>query len=74
MNAETIGRDLGGSRTGRTWMVCCPAHDDREPSLAIRDGADGKVLVRCHAGCPQETVIAALRGGDCGATVAKRCT
>jgi putative DNA primase/helicase len=30
------------------------------PSLSISD-ADGKVLVRCHAGCDQERVIAALR-------------
>ena len=33
----------------------------REPSLSIRDADDGKVLVRCHAGCEQEQVIAALR-------------
>src|SRR5262249_3850557 len=30
-------------------------------SLSIRDADDGKVLVRCHAGCNQESVIAALR-------------
>ncbi|MGH7186942.1 MAG: DUF7146 domain-containing protein, partial [Pseudomonadota bacterium] len=38
-----------------------PVHDDREPSLSIRDADDGKVLVRCHAGCDQGRVIAALR-------------
>ena len=43
-------------------MARCPAHDDRTPSLSIRDADDGKVLVRCHAGCDQERVIAALRG------------
>jgi hypothetical protein len=42
-------------------MARCPAHDDREPSLSIHHGADGKVLVRCHAGCEQGRVIAALR-------------
>jgi putative DNA primase/helicase len=41
---------------------CCPAHDDRDPSLSIRDADDGKVLVRCHAGCDQQKVIAALKG------------
>ena len=40
-------------------MARCPAHDDRDPSLSIRD-SDGKVLVRCHAGCGQRDVIAAL--------------
>ena len=35
-------------------MARCPAHHDRKPSLSIRDADDGKVLVRCHAGCNQE--------------------
>ena len=30
------------------------------PSLSISAGKDGKVLVRCHAGCDQRDVIAAL--------------
>jgi hypothetical protein len=41
-------------------MARCPAHDDRVPSLSIRD-ADGKALVRCHAGCDQRDVIIALK-------------
>ena len=61
MNAETIAKALGGRKAGGGWMARCPAHDDREPSLSIRDADDGKVLVRCHAGCDQEQVIAALR-------------
>ena len=60
MTAETIARALGGRKVGQGWTACCPAHDDREPSLSIRD-ADGKVLVRCHAGCDQRDVIAALK-------------
>ena len=61
MTAETIARALGGRKAGCGWTARCPAHDDRTPSLAIRE-ADGTVLVRCHAGCTQEQVIAALRG------------
>jgi hypothetical protein len=38
----------------------CPAHDDRSPSLAVREGADHRALVWCHAGCDTEDVIAAL--------------
>jgi hypothetical protein len=60
MTAETIARALGGRKAGQGWMARCPAHDDREPSLSIC-GADGKVLVRCHAGCDQLDVIAALK-------------
>jgi hypothetical protein len=62
--AETIATVLGGRKTGGGWMARCPAHDDREPSLSIHEADDGKVLVRCHAGCAQEMVIAALR--TCG--------
>ena len=59
--AETIAKALGGRKAGGGWMARCPAHDDRTPSLSIGDAGDGKVLVRCHAGCDQERVISALR-------------
>jgi hypothetical protein len=62
MTAETIAKALGGRKAGSGWAARCPAHDDRTPSLSIRDAEDNKVLVRCHAGCDQERVIAALRG------------
>lgn len=60
MTAETLAKALGGLRAGATWMARCPAHDDSRPSLSISAGKDGKVLVRCHAGCDQRDVIAAL--------------
>ena len=62
MTAEAIAKALGGRKASGGWTARCPAHDDRTPSLSIRDGDDKKVLVRCHAGCDQERVIAALRG------------
>ena len=61
MTAETLANALGGRKTGRDWMAACPAHDDAKPSLSICDADDGKVLVRCHAGCDQQQVIAILR-------------
>lgn len=61
MTAEAVARALGGRRVGATWMALCPAHRDRNPSLAISDGEDGRVLVRCHAGCEQRDLVAALR-------------
>jgi putative DNA primase/helicase len=60
MSAEVIAKVLGGSKAGASWMARCPAHDDREPSLSITDARCGRVLVRCHAGCDQHDVIAAL--------------
>lgn len=47
-------RHSGGSTTAQ-----CPAHDDNNPSLSIRDG-DGRVLVNCHAGCETRDVVHAL--------------
>lgn len=46
---------------GSYGVACCPAHDDRAPSLSISEADDGKVLVCCHADCDQERVIHALR-------------
>lgn len=61
MNAETLARALGGRRTGSHWMAPCPTHEDKNPSLSIRDADDNKVLVHCHAGCEQSVVIGELR-------------
>src|SRR5262245_35551145 len=47
-------------RNGTGWTACCPAHDDRRPSLSIREGEDGKVLVHCHAGCTIDDICAAI--------------
>ena len=41
-------------------LVRCPAHDDRKASLSIREGGDSRALLNCLAGCPTETVVAAL--------------
>jgi putative DNA primase/helicase len=61
VNAQIIANALGGRKAGGAWIARCPAHDDRNPSLSIRDAADGTVLVHCHAGCEQTKVINALR-------------
>lgn len=48
-------------RTGpSTWIACCPAHDDKHPSLTIRETEDGRILVHCHAGCEVEAVLVAI--------------
>lgn len=40
-----------------SWMARCPAHEDRSPSLSVRETCDGKVLIRCHAGCTVHEVV-----------------
>jgi hypothetical protein len=43
-----------------SYMACCPAHDDSEPSLHLSESPDGTLLWHCHAGCSQEAVREAL--------------
>jgi 5S rRNA maturation endonuclease (ribonuclease M5) len=39
--------------------VRCPAHADARPSLSVRLTSEGKVLLKCHAGCTYDAVVAA---------------
>ena len=41
------------------WQGCCPAHDDRNPSLALKE-VDGRILLHCFSGCPTESIVSAL--------------
>src|SRR5438874_2259556 len=41
-------------------MARCPAHDDHDPSLSIRELLDGRVLLNCFAACGAERVLAAI--------------
>jgi 5S rRNA maturation endonuclease (ribonuclease M5) len=61
MTAAEIAQALPkGRKSGNSWLACCPAHEDHNPSLALRDD-DGRVLAFCHAGCPQDAVVSALK-------------
>jgi hypothetical protein len=60
INARTLTRDLGGRWHGSYGTARCPAHDDRNPSLSIRDGNTGPLLT-CHGGCDSRDVFQALR-------------
>ena len=46
-----------------SFMACCPAHDDKTPSLSITEISDG-VLCHCHAGCAYKDVISELGLAD----------
>lgn len=52
-----------GSRVkpvGDGYEANCPAHSDEHPSLSVKEGNDGRVLLHCHAGCDTEEVVASL--------------
>jgi putative DNA primase/helicase len=46
--------------SGDGWKAHCPAHDDREPSLSVGEGKDGRALVHCYAGCSHTAIARAL--------------
>jgi len=51
---EAVRRSSGG------YVACCPAHEDKSPSLSVREGEKG-ILVHCFAGCTLDEVCGALR-------------
>ena len=62
MSIETLLDRLDGVRESGPgkYLSRCPSHDDRSPSLAIKDGDDGRILLHCFAGCETEHVLSAL--------------
>ena len=57
--ARRICESRGGKWSGTKGMACCPAHDDRTPSLSVSLGRQA-ILFHCFAGCDQQNVLAAL--------------
>jgi hypothetical protein len=47
----------GVQASGSGYTAHCPAHDDRTPSLHVTEGDDGRVLLKCFAGCRTETIV-----------------
>lgn len=63
-----------GPDGGGEYRAFCPAHEDRNtPNLRVREAEDGRVLLRCFAGCTQDQVLEALekRGVDWAALFAR---
>jgi hypothetical protein len=54
-----LGPKADPKRNGNGWMVRCPAHDDRNGSLSVGEGRDGRILLHCHAGCKVEAICEA---------------
>lgn len=61
MTTEEFLSGLDGvRRAGRGWMAKCPAHDDRTPSLSVREGEGGKILLHDFGGCSVGEICAAM--------------
>lgn len=58
---DLLLRLKGVRRVEKGWMALCPAHDDHNPSLSIKEGEDGRVLFHCFADCSPEGVCGVHR-------------
>lgn len=47
-------------RSASGWTARCPAHEDHHPSLHIKIGDDGRILLHCFGGCSPEAVVGAI--------------
>lgn len=57
-----LGRLQKCRKTGKqTWMACCPAHNDKNPSMIVTEGIDGRVLVHCFSHeCGIDSIVEAV--------------
>jgi hypothetical protein len=42
------------------WQAQCPAHEDKSPSLSIRDAGGDRTLLHCFGGCDPEDILTAI--------------
>lgn len=56
---DTLLSRLDGvrSRGDGQYMAKCPSHQDRSPSLSIKECDGGKVMIHCFAGCSALDVV-----------------
>lgn len=57
---KVLSRLKGVKKDGKGWKALCPAHNDRKPSLKIDETEDGRILLKCFAGCGIENIVAAI--------------
>jgi len=62
MTADAFAALVHGRPTGAgRWVARCPGHNDRSPSLSIREGLDGRVVLHCFRGCGLIEILAKLK-------------
>ena len=58
--AKVLRRLPGAKANGHGMLARCPAHNDDDPSLSVRENSDGTVLLHCHADCDPEDIVEAM--------------
>ena len=57
---DVVARLEGVKRSGKAFVAKCPAHEDHRQSLGVSEGNDGRVLLKCYAGCDTVAVCGAM--------------
>lgn len=57
---DILNRLEGVKGHGSQYSAKCPAHDDKKASLCVSCGSDGRVLLKCQAGCDTQAVVDAM--------------
>ena len=60
---KVLERAQNARKTGNSWLVSCPlpshgqGRGDKDPSVSVCEGDDGRALVRCKVGCETDAVV-----------------
>jgi len=46
--------------SGKGFMAKCPSHVDKSPSLSLMELPDGRILMKCFAGCETNEVLTSI--------------
>ena len=61
--AQAVAHHMGGGvhHSGNSWRVRCPVHGGQDRNLAIKDGRDTDIIVRCFShGCDPVALLRAI--------------
>ena len=58
MTATELATRLHAKPAGEGWLAKCPGHEDQRASLSVGQGSDGRTLLKCHAGCSLDAIMA----------------
>lgn len=56
---EILSKLQNVRKNANGWLALCPSHDDAKQSLSVKE-VNGKVLLKCFAGCETQTIVSDL--------------
>jgi hypothetical protein len=57
---EILSRLEGVKKRGKGYIAKCSAHPDKNPSLSLSELPDGRILIKCFAGCSPQDILASV--------------